>query len=849
MSWRHTLALVLPAVILGFALQSQGRPVAPPSDPPAFVKDVRPVFRQYCISCHAGASPAARLDLAKLAADFKNPRTRELWKEVVNVMNQRQMPPKGHPQPPQPKINALVTAIEKELAASELAQRSTEVVMRRLNRNEYNNTMRDLLGVDLDPASRFPEDGASGGFDNVGKALTLSPLQVELYYATARELLDKILVEGPEPPKVKWHFEPEENKQGMDAHRVQRGEFRDIILNDGNNPTENGFTVIHRASWDKNVDFRNFRFPYEGEYIIRFRAASRVPNRAEVTASAERILIERRDRQTKENPAWTKGYQEEFDRDFDHFKTHRMYNYGPARVKIVKHLGSAPSLVNEMDVDATPANPKVFEVRDWFTTQQTGVDFVYAYSVPSTPENWWMQGNEAFARPQLMIDWIEVEGPVLPSWPPPAHRRILFDSPNKGTNDTAYAREVIARFMGRAFRRPVTTEEVNARLRRYIEARTDGLPFLEAIKIPLASVLASPHFLFLVEGDSGKLSPHELAQRLSYFLWSSMPDAELRKAADDGSLTKPAVQRAQVERMLKDPKAQALVENFAGQWLGLRRVGANPPVPNLYPEYDRHLETSIVAETQGFFKEILRSDADARSFIRSDFVTINERLARYYGIPGVKGDQIRRVPVPNGVQRGGLLTQASILSITSNGTRTSPVVRGVWVLRTMLGADPGLPVANVGEIPNKVPGVDKATVRARLEIHRQNPACARCHDNIDPIGLSLENFNAAGEYREQEGHGWNGKIERDDPKIDASAQMPDGTKFVGVSGLQDQLLKRQDAFLENLASHLTTYALGRELGFADKPAVRAHLARMKQEKYTLRSLIHSIVSSNAFQSR
>ena len=326
-----------------------------------------------------------------------------------------------------------------------------------------------------------------------------------------------------------------------------------------------------------------------------------------------------------------------------------------------------------------------------------------------------------------------------------------------------------------------------------------------------------------------------------------MPDDELSRLADNGTLRQPAVLRAQVDRLLMDPRSEAFGRNFTGQWLGTRKVGANPPAKNLYPEYDRHLEISMVRETESFFAEILQHDLDARNLIRSDFVTINERLARFYGIPGVRGDAFRRVSAPPESHRGGLVTQASIHCITSNGTRTSPVARGVWVLRTLLGTDPGLPVANAGEIAPKVPGIDKATVRQRLQIHRELPLCARCHDKIDPLGFALENFNATGEWRAQEGHGYNGRIERNDPKIDASATMPDGAEFVGVEGLQAELLKKEDLFLHALARQLGTYALGRELDFADQAMLRAAVATMKREHYTLRSLTQSIVASDAFR--
>jgi hypothetical protein len=301
--------------------------------------------------------------------------------------------------------------------------------------------------------------------------------------------------------------------------------------------------------------------------------------------------------------------------------------------------------------------------------------------------------------------------------------------------------------------------------------------------------------------------------------------------------------------MLADPKSQEFVRNFAGQWLGLREVGANPPAADLYPRYDRHLETSIVRESEAFFEEILRHDLPATNLVASDFVVINERLGRYYGIPGVEGDDFRRVPVPEGVPRGGVVTQASVLTITSNGTRTSPVKRGTWVLKNVLGTDPGLPVANAGDIAPKVPGVEKATVRQRLEIHRSLPQCARCHDKIDPLGFALENYDASGAWREREGFGYKGRIGANDPEIDASATMPDGTAFVGVSGLQDALMQQEDLFLRCLAEKLLTYALGRELGVVDRPAVDAAVAHLRANGNTLRSLIQYVAASEPFRTK
>ncbi len=823
---------------------------APVPDAVGFAKMVQPYVKDHCVKCHGPEKQKGKLRLDTLANDFGDAAVVAKWAEVVNAVNAHEMPPEDEKQPAADAAGKFAAWIEGELARGEIAKRSTRVVLRRINRAEYDNTIRDLVGVDFSPAEKFPEDPPAGGFDNIGQALSISPMQVELYYAAARQILDRAFYEGAQPAAVKWHFEPEENTTGADRLRVKH-DGNNILLNDGENPTENGFTVIHHEAWNKNLGFRDFKVPVEGEYVIRFRAAGRVPTRAQVVASAKKILEQRRDEESAKNPKGKQYHDAQFERDLKHFESQRMYDYGPPRVKLSQHLGGTPRVIAELDIDAPEAAPKTYEVRAHFTKQDAGVELDYAYEVPRSLENSWMQGKDEFARPVLLVDWVELEGPLYASWPPPSHQRVFFDSPGM-KNEPAYAREVLTRFMSRAYRRPVRTEEVDAKMALFEKVRAEKPTFVEAMKVPLAAVLASPHFLYLVEPEaaqSRKLNGYELASRLSYFLWSSMPDDELTRLAASGELLKPAVLGTQATRMIADAKSDAFVKNFAGQWLGLRKVGANPPAKNLYPQYDRHLEISIVRETEGFFTEILRRDLDVRNFLKSDFVTINERLARFYGIAGVKGDTIRRVPAPPEAHRGGLVTQASIQSITSNGTRTSPVVRGVWMLRTLLGSDPGLPVANVGEIASKVPGIDKATVRQRLAIHRESASCARCHDKIDPLGLSLENYNACGEWRDQEGHGYEGRIEKDDPLIDASAKMPDGTDFKGVEGLQTQLLKKEDLFLTALASQLYTYGLGRELGFSDRPAVRASVEAMKRNKYMLRALLLTIVQSDLFTTK
>jgi hypothetical protein len=815
------------------------------------LKNIRSFLDQYCLKCHGPVKPKGefRVDAAGLATDFHDLATAGRWKEIVNVLNSHEMPPKQAAQPTAAETAQVVDWVTDQLARAELARRDKSVVLRRLNRAEYRNTIRDLIGIDFD-TSGFPQDPPAAGFDNNGSALAFSPLLMELYLNAAQQILDRALVSGPRPVPVKWRFEPKAGP--IDARRVKVGDNPHAILNGGNNTMEGDFVVIHHDNYDKSINARGFKMPVEGVYTIRIHAAGRVPNGEQVVRSAKAILQKRLEKEIRDDPRSERRLREDYERDLKHFQTDRMYDYGPPRIKLVVRLGPQPRTVAEFDVDATVAQPKAYEFTYRFTTEWVGINIEYAYDIPQVLENFWMQRRDDFARPELLVDWFEIEGPQYPSWPPPSHTNILFDSPLRDRDERAYAREVIARFMRKAYRRPVTAEEIDVKLALFDRAKQETNDFLAAIKQPLIAVLVSPHFLYLTEpaADAGRmLTDHEYAARLSYFLWSSMPDDELFQLADSGKLKEPSIRRAQVNRMLASPKSEAFVRNFVGQWLGLREVGINPPAPDLYPHYDRHLERSIVQESEAFFRTILQEDLSVLNLLKSDFVVINERLARFYGIPGVRGDHFRKVPVPPGVMRGGIVTQASILTITSNGTRTSPVKRGTWVLKNILGIDPGLPVANAGEIAPKVPGIDKATVRKRLEIHRQLDQCARCHNKIDPLGFALENYNAAGEWREQEGFGYKGRIQEDDPKIDASAEMPDGTKIVGVGGLQNALLAKQDLFLNCLASKMLTYALGRELGFADKETVRSAVEAMKREDYTLRSLIQAIVASKAFASK
>jgi hypothetical protein len=673
-------------------------------------------------------------------------------------------------------------------------------------------------------------------------------MQMELYLESAQLIMAKALVEGEQPKPVRWRFEIDSGDS--DSNRVLVDGQRPIV-NGGNNPVRDGFKQVHHDSWDKKLNVRDFAMKDAGMYIVRVRAAGKVPTREEVVASAEKVLQNRFEEQMTNNPKGEKWHREQMERDLAHFQSDRMYDYGPPRLKLVLDLGGQPKTITEFDVADTLAEPRVFEIPVEFTTQRAGVTVEYAYSIPKVLENFWFQGSEHFARPELYVDWIEIEGPVHPLWPPKSHR-LLIPEEIAEQDDSKWSEQVIGRFVRKAFRRPVTREEVRPYVAIYEQARQQGLSQIVALRSALGAVLVSPNFLYLVETRPSeselKLTSHQLASRLSFFLWSGPPDAELMKLADQKRLNANDVLRQQVARMLTDSRSEEFVRNFTDQWLGLREVGANPPALDLYPHYDRHLELSMIEEGRALFRTILQEDKHVLDFVDPKYVVINERLARFYGIKDVEGDQFQTIALPDGHPRGGVLTQTAMLCITSNGTRTSPVKRGTWVLKNVLGTDPGLPVANAGDIAPKVPGIDKATVRQRLEIHRELPQCARCHDKIDPLGLALENFNASGEYREQEGFGYKGRIERDDPKIDASAQLPNGTKINGPAELKQALRDHEDLFLKCLAQKLLTYALGRETTLADQPTIDEVVAKTKKSGYRLRAMIEGVVESDAFLS-
>jgi hypothetical protein len=449
----------------------------------------------------------------------------------------------------------------------------------------------------------------------------------------------------------------------------------------------------------------------------------------------------------------------------------------------------------------------------------------------------------------LLLDSIEWEGPILDSWPTTAHQKIFFKGVG-ATLDLGYAREIVSRFAERAWRRPVTADETDRLVQLVDKAQKLGDDFPNAVKTALLAVLCSKNFIYIVEGKATapapKLTDYELASRLSYFLWSSMPDQRLLDLAKGGKLRQSETLRAEVRRMLADPKAQEFAESFPRQWLQLRKVGMFPPDKILYPSYDEYLEKSMIAETVGFFGEVLHRNAGLREFLESDWTMLNERLAAHYGIAGVRGESMQRISIKPEDHRGGLLTQGAVLGLTSDGTRHRPVHRGVWVLESIIGKPPPPPPANVPALNTPPPNSPKTTVREKLEQHRADANCAECHRKIDPLGIAFDNYDAIGRWRTVEtvkdGTGA-------DPKLDASGALPDGRKFADAAELKRLLVQDVDRFAAAFTEKLATYAFRRGMTFSDRTVLKHLVEQSKGTGYQLASLVENLVASDLFRQR
>ncbi len=764
-----------------------------------FTKSVAPILKTYCVGCHGGDKPKADLALDTLAADFAE--QGETWKMVLERVDDGTMPPKGKPQPTADERRVVSAWIAAELTAQAKRQAATHgrARLRRLNRVEYVNTLRDLLGAEVD-LEQLPEDGIAGGFDNVDAALDLSSTLLESYLETIDAALDTAFVRGSPP---------ESTTRRIDLVPLAKQ------LTKTNRPMPR-FGISTRIREDEIVFFSAAMVSkpvidalVATPGLYRFRISANSVN----TGKPMTLLI-------------------------------YTGNYGRG----VQGLVTRPVVM--LDV---PAEPTVVEFTVPLDSRET--ISLSPYGMP----NVYTEVADDYAGPGLAMRWIEAEGPLIKTWPPEPTARLLGNV-NLADATLADAESILRRFAVRAFRRPIDDAELTPFI-ELIKSRIDkGYTVEAALRVGLKGILCSPQFLYL-HATPGKLNDFDLATRLSYYIWSTMPDDVLIELAGRGELGTPDELRRQVERMLDDPRAQAFTENFVGQWLSLRNLKATIPDKKLYPDFDEWLEFSMPRETYGFFDEMLRHDRPVAEFLHSDWSMLNERLATLYGIPDVRGSAFRKVSLPADSHRGGVLTQAAVLKVTANGTNTSPVIRGAWVLDHLLGTPSPPPPKDVPAIEPDIRGAK--TIREQLTKHRQIESCAVCHTNIDPLGNALENFDVIGGwrtfYRVVPGNGRQQvRIETSAGRmngvgkgldVDAADELSGGRKFSDIDELKRFLLSDSEQLARALTEKLLVYGTGHRLEFADRETVTAILTAVKPKNDGLRSLIHELIQSPTFRSQ
>lgn len=743
-----------------------------------------------------------RLDT--LSSDLLNDRAAaEMWHEVLNVLNTAEMPPADEPQLTAAELETLTTQIRRQLQAADEANRATagRVVMRRLNRVEYQNTMQDLIGIDMDYAGDLPPDAiSSDGFTNNGQSLQMSAIQLEYYLANARRALDRAIVSG-EAPRVTRQEWTESNLddwlgRAVRTNRLQRSqEFLATMKED---------------------------YPEVGEFLIRVTVAAEIqagqgfpllevslgyrPDTEILMREFELIELTTTEEQTFE----FRGRLEEFPLP-------------------VRGQGKYPGLVVRVrnrfdDLSERPAEQKVNDKRTY----------------PDEP-----------ALATIVIRRVEFSGPIFDQWPPATHRRILFESPLRESDEAAYSEEVLRRFMSRAYRRPVRPEELQS-VMEFLTAVRPEFPTHEAAMIEaLSLVLIRPEFLYLVEpaGDEKRpIDNWELASRMSYFLWSTMPDQELLDRAADGTLSDRRVRSEQVQRMLLHPYSSRFVEQFAEQWLKLKNMDSVAVQRELYPDFDERLRADMRGETIAYLRHLIDGNHSVDKLLQSEFTMLNGRLARHYGIEGVTGETFRRVELAEQHHRGGLLGQAGFLLANSTGADSHAIRRAVWIRDRLLNDPPAPPPPDVPSLEESTPNFHELPVRQQLEVHRQKPACASCHRNLDAWGIALENYDATGRWRDEVRRIRDGKIVS--VPVESTGELPGGIVLTGAAALREHLVAaHQHQAARSLVTRLLAYALGREVERGDEAAIEELAGQLAKKQLGIRDLVNELVFSDPFNTK
>ena len=793
--WTACLAASAAFLVASVALRAGGppqQPVTPSQVSANTTSPHRATLDRYCVSCHNGRVKAGGLvldtiDVSRVAAD---PAT---WEKVTRKLRARMMPPAGVPRPDEATYDAFATSLETALDAAAAARPNPgrTDTFRRLSRVEYQNAVRDILALDIDVSSLLPKDDASHGFDNVANG-ELSPTLLERYLAAAQKV-SRAAVGGPLPS-------PASHVVILPSDLTQEDHLEGLPLG------SRGGTIVRHT------------FPLDGTYEIQIRLS--------------------RDR--NENvEGLTDPQQIELTLDGQRMQ---MFSVKPNRNQMGIYYADEAvdkDLKIRLQVTAGPHELGVTFPRRTFALEETERQPSLAHF-----------NMDRHPRVQIALYSVSIAGPFEPGAvvsDTPSRRRLFVCRPSNAAAEDACAKRIVSTAARRAFRRAVTDADIEAPLRFYKEARAEG-DFDAGIEMAVRAVLASTEFLFRIERDPGnaptqtpyRVSDVELASRLSFFLWSSVPDDALLDLAIAGTLNRPTTLAQQVKRMLASPKADALVTNFAGQWLYLRNLAATSPDARTFPDFDDNLRQAFQRETELFVESIVKEDRSALDLLRANYTFVNERLAKHYGLPNVYGSRFRRVSLGEDSVRGGILGHGSVLTVTSYANRTSPVLRGKWILENIVGTPPPPPPPNVPVLKDADAEGRVLSMRERMAQHRASPACASCHQLMDPAGLSLENFDAIGRWRVRSESG---------SDVDASGGLPDGSAFTGMSGLRTALLRKPDLFVGTLTEKLLTYGLGRGLEYDDAPSVREIVHASRAQDYRFSSLVLGIVSSDPFQMR
>ena len=832
----HDVLLAATAVLILTALWRADTLVAQAQPAPAAASAA--VLKQYCATCHnerlkSGGLVIDPAAVANVGAGADH------WEKVVRKLRTQSMPPPGAPRPDAASYDRVATFLETELDRAEAASPHLGKLplTHRLSRTEYRNAVRDLLALESLPREvsidyLLPPDNISSGFDNIADLLFISPSNMERYLDAARKI-SRLAIGDPAMPVM------------VNIHRLDPEHPQDERVDELPFGTRGGIAV-------------RSEFPVDGTYIVKVDVGAAQGHDLEILVDGERVALRSlaggRGGAAVDAPP---GQPDPSDPDPTPPSVDRPAvpgrGAGPADAGGTAGAGGARGGRAGGRGRGAAAEPLEFSLALKAGPKLIGVAFVQRTEAR----------DEATLRPRMRsrgtqpaINSVTISGPynVTGTGDSPSRRRVFVCRPASAADELPCARRILSTLARHAYRRPANETDVRDLLPFYEQGRKQG-SFDLGIQKALERLLVSPQFLFRIEREpldfarggpanvaastAYRISDIELASRLSFFIWSSIPDDELLDAAAAGRLKDPKVLEQQVRRMLADPRSESLVTNFAAQWLYLRDIAAKLPDEILFADFDETLRSAMQRETELFISSVFRENRSVLDLLRANYTFLNERLARHYGVPNIKGSYFRRVTFPEGSVRGGLLGQGSVLTITSYSTRTSPVLRGKWVLENLLSAAPPPPPPNVPSLnTEKAPG-KPLTLREAMIQHRASPACAGCHARMDPIGFAMENFDAVGRWRERDG----------EQPIDATGVFPEGTKFDGIPGLKQELLRQPEQFVGTAAERLLMYAIGRNLQYYDAPTVRAVMRASKPANYTLASLVLGVVKSRPFQMR